>query len=469
MTSHPRLPAATRSRCAILLATTLAGCALATPPDHETLLHAALPETSAIPVAWSTEGAPTSAVGGNWVASFDDPELARLVDEALRNNRDLQAAAARVEAALQSVVIAGAPVLPAVGVEAGRHTSRNYGTNDTQTINGAELVVSWEIDLWGRLRSGEAAAFAQAQAAADDAVYAQQSIAATVARVWVANIEVVQLTALAGESLDDYQRLVRLAQRKEAAGQVSSFDVVQARSRASAARAAAARLESRANETIAGLEVLLGRYPSLGLKPADSFPHMPEALSAGLPLSLLDRRADVTAARNQVIAAFYDVEVAKLARLPGVSLAASAGRLNDPDLALLAMDSFSFAKIGVGLLQPIFEGGALQAQVAGMTATQAAATALYGQTVLDAFGEVETRLANEQLLREELAAWRAADKDAREAVRLGEANYVMGTIDMVTLLDLVEFAIGVRMDEISTEAALLTNRIALYLALGESY
>ncbi len=469
MSVNPRLSAGLGSKTAILLALAVAGCELATPPDQQALLQAALPGSSAIPAAWSTEGAPISAVGGNWVASFDDPVLADLVAEALRNNRDLQAAAARVEAALQSVDIAAASLLPALNFAAGRQSTKNYDDNKTNTLTGASIAVSWEVDLWGKLRSGTAATAASAAAAADDAYYAYQSIAATVARSWIAATEVTQLTALAEDALAGYRQLVRLAQRKEAAGQVSSFDVVQAQSYASTSRAQVARLQSSANETVAVLEVLLGRYPSLDLEPAATFPTMPETLSAGLPLSLLDRRADVTAARNQVIAAFYDVEVAKLARLPGISLAATYGQLTDPDLALVGLNSIRFAKIGVSLLQPIFDGGALDAQVREMTAEQTAATALYGQTVLRAFGEVETRLANEQLLLEELKSWRVAYWSAEEAVRLGRDNYVAGTIDMVSLLNLAEFALLRKSNLIQAEAALLTNRVALYLALGETY
>jgi outer membrane protein TolC len=151
-----------------------------------------------------------------------------------------------------------------------------------------------------------------------------------------------------------------------------------------------------------------------------------------------------------------------------VSLAASGGRLFDPDIALLGANP-DFLRAGVGLLQPIFEGGALQAQVVEMTAEQAAATALYGQTVLEAYAEVETRQANETLLRESLASQRAALADAEEAVALGQDNYVAGTMDMTQLLTLQQFVNAAKVEVVQSEAALLTNRIALYLALGEPY
>ena len=316
-------------------AAALAGCALATPPEDGAMVDAALPEGTEIPAAWSSGGAPSSVAGGNWVASFRDPNMTGLVAEALRNNPDLQAAAAQVDAALQAVTIAGAPILPAVGATAGAQESRDLTEYRNSTISGAELMVSWEVDLWGKLRSGQASVAASAAAVANEAVYANQLIAATVARTWVSIIELAKLVVVAEETAGLYENLLALARQKEAAGQVSDFDVVQAQARLSGARAEIPKLRISANESIAALEVLLGRYPNLKLRSGTTYPRMPGPLASGPPLSLLDRRPDVVAARNEVIAAFYNVEVAKLARLPGVSLAASGGRLFDPDIALL--------------------------------------------------------------------------------------------------------------------------------------
>ncbi|OSP54021.1 efflux transporter outer membrane subunit [Pseudoruegeria sp. SK021] len=450
----------------VVVAIALTGCALATPPEDAALIDAALPAGTEIPAAWSSDGAPTSVVGGPWVASFRDPNMTSLVNEALRNNADLKAAAAQVDAALQVVTIAGAPILPTVGATAGGQQMRDLTDSRTSRASGAELMVSWEVDLWGQLRSGQASAAASAAAVANQAAFANQSIAATVARTWVSSIEIAKLISVAQQTAAFYETLLVLAKDKEAAGQVSDFDVVQAQARLSGARAAIPQLRIRANEATAALEVLVGRYPNLKLKSGTSFPRMPGRVSAGQPLSLLDRRPDIIAARNQVIAAFYNVEVAKLARLPGVSLAASGGRLFDPNIALLGANP-DFLRAGIGLLQPIFDGGALNAQVIQMTASQAAATSLYGQTVLEAYAEVETRMANEKLLRESLASLQAALADAEAVVALGQENYVAGVMDMTQLLTLQQFVNGAKVEVVQSQAALLTNRIALYLALGE--
>ena len=446
----------------------LTACELQPVPTNTEILDGALPAGTAIPAAWSTSGAATSAVKGSWVASFRDPNMTSLVREGLENNRDLVAAAARVEAALQTVVIAGAPILPQVGLELGSQRSELTERDRTSTLQGGAVAASWELDVWGKLRANKAASAALARAIAEDARYLQQSIAATVARSWIANIELARLIAVSRQATTVYSNLLDLTDKKAAAGQVSDFDVVQARSRVAAAKAATSQIRTSQNQAIGSLEVLVGRYPSLKLKPASSFPRMPSSLPAsGLPLSLLDRRPDVIAARNKVIAAFYKSETAKLARLPGISLSAAGGKLLDPELALLGSNP-EFLRVGINLLQPIFAGGALQADVVRMSAKQSAAVAEYGQTVLEAFNEVETALANEKVLRSELANWRESLKDANEALEFANDRYVQGTIDMTGLLVLQQFQLERQVNVIETEAALLNNRVLLYMALGEN-
>jgi NodT family efflux transporter outer membrane factor (OMF) lipoprotein len=450
-----------------------AACDTPVPPSNEAILEDALPVGTLVPAAWSTSGAPSSAVNGDWVSTFRDQNLTSLVNEALNNNRDLVAAVARVEAAAQLVVISGAALQPQIGLEASGQSSRLsddglFAGDRTNQLRGAAVAASWEIDLWGRLRSDQAATAALANSIADEAGYLQQSIATTVARSWIANIEIAQLAAVSREATSFYENLLNLTNDKAAAGQVSDFDVVQARSRVTAARASTNQIQSAQNEAIGTLEVLLGRYPALTLRPASSFPRMPGSLPAsGLPLSLLDRRLDVVAAQNRVKAAFFDVQVAELTRLPGISLNAAGGMLLDPSLALLGT-SPDYLRIGVNLLQPIFAGGAIDANVARMTSRQAAAVAEYGQTVLQSFMEVETALANERAFRAELANWQASLRDATEALALANDRYIEGTIDMTGLLFVQQFQLERQVNVIQAQSALLNNRVLLYMALGES-
>ncbi|MEM7074989.1 MAG: efflux transporter outer membrane subunit [Pseudomonadota bacterium] len=463
-----------RRLAAGLMLLALAGCDLETPPSDAELLQQSLPPGTQIPASWSTSGVPTTAVKGGWVATFRDANMSSLVREGLQNNRDLVAAAARVDAALQTVVIAGAPLLPEVGLEGGTQRSEiesdrlRLSRTGGRTRSGAVLAASWEVDLWGRLRSSRASTAALARSIADEARYLQLSIGATIARAWIANVELERLKAVSRTAAANYAELLALTDERAAQGTVSDFDVVQARSRLAAAKAATNDIQTTQNEAIGKLEVLLGRYPGLTLKPSASFPHMPSSLPAsGLPLSLLDRRPDVLAARNKVISAFFNSREARLTRLPGITISAAGGTLFDPDLALIGANP-EFVRIGVSLLQPIFEGGAIEANIERMSARQRAAVATYGQTVLEAFNEVETALANEKALRQELANWRDAFKDATEALQFANDRYIQGTVDMTDVLVLQQFQIAREVDVIQTQAALLNNRVLLYMALGES-
>ena len=176
----------------------LAACDTPVPPSDDVILQDALPERHG---RYPPHGPPPARrvqrSNGDWVSTFRDANLTSLVNEALRNNRDMVAAVARVEAAAQMIVISGAALQPQIGLEAGGQSSRLtdeglFDVDRTNQVRGATIAASWELDVWGRLRSDQAATAALANSIADDAGYLQQSIAATVARSWIANTEIAQ-------------------------------------------------------------------------------------------------------------------------------------------------------------------------------------------------------------------------------------------------------------------------------------
>ena len=169
---------------AVAFAAAVAGCALNPPPTASDLQAQALPHTM-VPAAWKAGGGAAVPVADRWLASFDDPALSALVDEALVYNADLQVAAARVEQAAGYVKVASGALLPSVGVLAmGGGKSGGSGG-----LDGVWLNASLELDVWGRLRYGRAAAEEQSAAVAADYAYARQSLAATVAKSWFVAIE----------------------------------------------------------------------------------------------------------------------------------------------------------------------------------------------------------------------------------------------------------------------------------------
>ncbi len=187
-----------------------------------------------------------------------------------------------------------------------------------------------------------------------------------------------------------------------------------------------------------------------------------------MPASLLERRPDIVAAERAVLAAFRQEEAAELALLPTISLSLIGGRLGDPVLSVLHLNPW-LATAAIGASIPIYEGGALRAQVKIATAQQAQAVAHYGSVVLKAFREVENALANEQLLAKRVPLDQNAVAARTEAVRIATIQYKAGRRDLLWVSNLQTGQLANEADLIKLTSLQRVNRVQLYLALGGSF
>jgi len=453
---------------ACLAAACLAGCSLAHPPQHSTVVDKSLPQGTTIPQTWSANAVAKDAVANDWLKSFNDPGLDAVVAEAIKNNLDLRQAAAKVEVARQNVVIVGAQLKPQVGAVFAGAATRDTSQTSTYTSKGAYLGASWEVDVWGRLRAQHAAARADFEAVQLDYAFARQSLAATTAKSWYLAIETRRLVDLAQQDVELYAGLLKLAKIREAAGKVANLDVVEVSASFNEAQGQLQKMQALYSEARRNLEVLIGHYPSGELEVDTGFVPTPPPIQAGLPGSLLERRPDLLAAERQVLAAFRTLEASKLALLPSITLTGDGGRLDDRLLSLLNLNPTLF-HTALQLYVPIYEGGALRAQIKISSAQQEEALAAYGSAALSAFREVEITLTNEGLLGERLVYQQAAEKDRIEAVRIGRIKYEAGVIDMLSLLQLQTAQIQIEMEVVQTLNSQLSNRINLHLDLGGSF
>jgi outer membrane protein, multidrug efflux system len=463
-----RQPASGLVLAACFAGSVLAGCSLARPPQHSSVVDKSLPQDTSIPPAWSANALAKDAVVNDWLKSFADPGLDAVVAEAIKNNLDLRQAAAKVEVARQNVVIVGAQLKPQVGgglAAAGTHDTSQSGIFSSE---GAYLGASWEVDVWGRVRAQRAAAKANFEAVELDYAFARQSLAATAAKSWYLTIEMRRLTDLAAQDVELYGGLLKLARIREAAGKVGNLDVVEASASLNESQSQLRKMQALYSEARRNLEVLVGRYPSGALEVDAGFVPTPPPVQAGLPGSLLERRPDLLAAERQVLAAFRTLEASKLALLPSITLTADGGRLDDRLLSLLNLNPTLF-HTAVQIYVPIYQGGALRAQIRISSAQQEQALAAYGSAALNAFREVEITLNNESFFGERLAYQRAAEKDRDEAVRIGRIKYEAGVIDMLSLLQLQTAQVETEMEIVQTTNSQLANRINLHLDLGGSF
>lgn len=449
----------------------LAGCALKTPWTQPEVVAKALPATTHIPAQWhesQADATSAGAVADDWLKSFNDPALDAIVAEALANNLDLRQAAERVRIAQQNVLLVGAQLAPQVGGQLGAKSIRDKDQDGSFDSTLATVGVAWELDVWGRLRAQRAAAAAGFEASALDYAYARQSLAALVAKSWYLAIESRQLVELGESAVQVFADLLKLVTIRRSSGKDSDLDVVDTRAKLETARSDLQAAREAAGDVRRALEVLLGRYPAAEIAVASSYPQLPPPVAAQLPASLLARRPDLVAAERAVIAAFRQQEAAELALLPDFSLSLLAGRLGDNLLSVLRLNPW-LAAAGIGMSMPIYEGGALRAQVEIANAQQAEAVALYGATVLNAFREVESALANEQLLVGRVSSYQRAVSDRIAAVKIATIQYQAGRRDLLWVAQLQTAQLASQAEVIKLRGLQGSNRIRLHLALGGSF
>jgi NodT family efflux transporter outer membrane factor (OMF) lipoprotein len=448
-----------------LVAPMIASCAVKAPPASGESLASVLPPAAAIPDTWKSPGGTPGEVATEWVQSFNDPQLEALITEGLANNLDLKAADARIDVAAGLVAEARALLYPqlTVGASAGA-----VGRDDTHDRSGLAGEFSWELDLWGRVRAQRASAEAAKQAVEADSLLARQSLAAIISTLWYQTIATERLRQTAENATTVYDDLLRLVRTRRQIGVVGDQDVALAGADLDRARQRERAFARSEQQTVRGLEIIIGRYPSAELQLAPDLPPIPAPVPDGLPSELLTRRPDLIAAERRMVAAFHNIQVAEAARLPRIALTAGGGR-STSDLLRLAGAGVGFWKAGIDVLAPIFTGGALQAAVDVATADQKAALALYGQTVLRAFSEVESSLASEDLLASQQRFLESVLAQDTEALRLGRIRYQAGATDLLHVLEIQARQIVTQYDVIAIRNDRLANRIAQHLALGGGF
>jgi len=440
-----------------------AGCALNSPPDTAAIKQESMPKV-AVPVTWKGIPPEATIVVDGWLSSFHDDPLTAAVVEAIANNPDLRVGQARVEQAMLYAKLAGAKLYPSVDLLAhgGLKASDNGG------LQGGWLMLSWELDVWGRVRYGRAAAAADAMSVAADYEYARQSMAALVAKSWFLATEATLQADLARKTIEESQRLVTLAQSRAQVGAGNDEDIYVARASVGTYQDALRQIELSRDNAVRALELLMGHYPAAIAAIENTLPAQPSIVPAGLPSELLERRPDVIAAERRIAAAFNRVGEAKAARLPAISLTTSLSAISS-DLIVLKDHDNPVWSLGANLLMPIFKAGALKTNVQIKTAEQKRAVANYASIGLRAFGEVESALASEVGAREREAILTRTLADSQRAYDVVQTQFRVGSTDL-------RFVTQRQLALNSTQAALIhmqaeqrVQRVNLHLALGGSF
>ncbi|MDA1272480.1 MAG: TolC family protein [Verrucomicrobia bacterium] len=432
------------------------------------------------PGTWSSAGVSAEPVVDDWWSNLGSSNLSEVVIEALNRNHDLEIAAARLAAAEAEARIAGAELMPSLGLgfDANRSqrnfigfpipgSDRNILTTRS-TSYGVALNSSWELDLWGRVRSGKRAAAADVQASEFELRGARQSIAAQAVKAWLAVAESSQQMRLATQTAQSHQATVNQIRERYRRGLRSSLDFRLAETALSSAQAALAERERLLDRATRQFQILLGRYPSGTTQQEDLFPEVISSVPAGLPSDLLNRRPDLVAAEQRLAAADARLFQAKASLLPRISLTASGGT-STADLADLISSDFGVWALAGNLSQPLLQGGRLRAGVNLAVARTRQALANYRKTALTAFAEVETALAAENYLSNREKTLVSATNQAQAALRLSHERYTAGVEPFLVVLESERRAFEAEGLLIAVRRQRIENRVELHVALGGGF
>lgn len=445
------------------------GCAVHPPPPAEEIRRQALADI-ALDHAWKADASvSTGLVQDDWLRSFNDPELDALVREALANNPDLRIAATRVEQAAQYLVIAQSGLRPALGVFGTGGSKTGGGSDSSSALQALMLTASWQLDLWGRLRYARNAAAQDLASAQTDLEFARQSLAAATAKAWFTATQLTLNAAIAAGMVRSANELTLLAQQRERVGVGTDAETAIARATAKDLASTLRQLQLSRSQALRALELLIGRYPAAEVDARAQLLEPPGPVAAGMPLQMLERRPDVIAAERRVAAAFNRVGEAKAARLPQLTLSANFGALESEILELREDFENPTGGLGARLLAPIYQGGALRAQVEIRTLQQKEAIADYARVALRAVGEVENAVAASASLAARAALLNDVVKEQTLALQLTETRFRIGRTDRRSVeqqrlsVQNAQMALHtVRTDE-------LAERVNLHLALGGSF
>lgn len=412
----------------------------------------------------------------SWLRDFNDPQLIGLIDEALRSNYDLQAAAARLEGAGANQRVVDSARYPQINGAAGASLRNNLleqtdGSLERSTLDSysAGLNLFWEIDVWGKLKNRSQAAIAdlEEQMALYDA--ARFSLAANTLKSWFTTVEAELQLQLADETVRVFQQNLQVVEGSYKRGLPDrALDVRLTRANVEGAQSTKFFRERLRDASGRSLETLLGRYPADSIQIMTNLPDLNFEIPPGLPSELLSRRPDLIAAERRLAGSLERVKVAKKEMLPTISLTSNAGTSSGDLQDMLDLERVLWNVAG-NLAQPIFQGGRLIAGVDLADANSRLALANYSQAVLNAFREVETFLAAEDYLRNEFTAVERAAAESVAAEALAWQQYQRGLVDIITVLESQRRAFNAQSTLLNVINDRLANRVNLYLALGGDF
>jgi len=431
------------------------------------------------PAAWRDPPAASAAAwpSADWWHGFDSATLDDLMAQARVANDDIGAAIARIRQADAQVRIAGAPLLPALDLDA--NGSRQRATQPTltpagklvgrpSTFNsfGAQLSASYQLDFWGKNRALWDAARMAALASRYDRATVELSVMQSVASTYFQALQLRDRLKVAHDNVASARDTLKGLQLEAQVGIITALDVAQQETTVATLEALIPPLNQQLGQTLDALAILVGKQPDAMNLFTGTLADLNEPqVAPGMPSELLTRRPDVAQAEAQLIAANANIAAARAAFFPTINLTADGGYASSALSTLFNLASRVFT-LGAGLTQPIFQGGQLRGEYQLNKGRYAELLADYHKAVISAFGNVQDALVSVQQTAEQLQRQQEAVATARHAYELTQAQFHAGTINILVVLS-TETALFTAEDTlVQVKYSHLNSLVALFSALG---
>ncbi|MGE8513740.1 MAG: TolC family protein [Chryseobacterium culicis] len=404
----------------------------------------------------------SKSISYDWINDLKTSQLEALINEGMLYNADLIIAREKLNQVELAMEIAGSDLYPSVSAVA--NTSNNLVSGSQ--VQRLALKANWEIDLWGKNKSSQMASTSSYFSAKHQNTLLHQSIAGMIAKAYFLNIA----GNIQEDKIESYIKktkdLEKLYIIQKKVGTANALDISNISAEIISLQGYLEKIKNANMQSRRSLELLTGKYPEGKLTTQNSFNPVKSSIPESFPLELLENRSDIQASHFQIEKVFYEVQEAKAARLPSISISSSLGSAGSNVEAINSLFSNPLLKVGEGLVSPLFNGGKLKKNVEIKNSQQKQVVEEYSKAVLNALNEVESSLANLRSIEKQMNYTTNAVNELKNNINLTEKQIKVGTNNSFVLIRKQRDLLKNEMNLINLELQYRIERINLYMALG---
>lgn len=408
-------------------------------------------------------------VDDNWLSQYGQPQLSRLVEEALVNNQNLRQSAYNVEISQQQLVQSGADLLPTLDLDLSTERNKRTEPGTISNSSAISLDANYEIDIWGKLSDAQKQANLNFLTSKAQYQQLRLELVAEVVKGWFNLVAANQLSALFKSRVDNASENLAIIESSYQQGTKTALDVYLSRNELNSEVSNLAAQQANVLEASRILERLLGRYPGAEYTPDQSeLPILDTQIPTGIPSEIITRKPELLASWYQVLALDAALAFTHKQRFPSITMRASISDSQNELSDLLSGSSLGWSLLG-SITAPLFRAGELKAneEIAGLQLKQQEQS--YLDTLYSAFSEIENALTNSDSLTTQYQSTLAAQENAKAAETLAFEQYQRGLVTYTTVLEAQGRSFDAQSALIQIKNQLLANRVDIHTALGANF